>query len=254
MKLSLGYKRFTNSSNLFKVLSFIILLLDSKIGAMDCILHMDKLVAESDMKKNSIKYRKIRGINRRKRAIKQWGKNHKNLDVALLNQVKRDYVKFWVQPWYRLPLGNSVYPEPTGDCAYLLIKNLRKIYQSWENSLEDMHIPYYLQIWLYEDYISYSQVVCAIEDYKDFYQDTFEAVEVQPENGIQSSIHYNTITAECLDRFTWKLNRHVQAYDMTDENDIEMLQETNPSKILRTEIIEGRRYQIVEINKLWLIS
>lgn len=204
--------------------------------------------------KHPIKYRKIRGINRRKRAIEKWGKIHENLNIVLLNQVKRDYVKFWVQPWYRLPLGNSIYPEPTGDYAYLLIKNLQTIYQSWKSSLENMQTPYYLQIWLYEDHISYSQVVCAIENYKDFYQDTFEPVEAQSENHIQGSIHYNTITAECLDRFKWKLNRHIRAYDMTDENDIEMVQDTDPSKILRIEIIDGREYRIVEISKLWLIS
>ena len=55
------------------------------------------------MKKQKIKYRKIRGLNRRKRVIDQWGNNRESLDVELLNQEKRDYVKFRVQPWSRLP-------------------------------------------------------------------------------------------------------------------------------------------------------
>ncbi|WP_201530727.1 hypothetical protein [Psychrobacter sp. LFX-11D] len=206
------------------------------------------------MEKQKIRYRKIRGINRRKRAIEQWGDNRKSLDIELLNQEKRDYVKFRVQPWSRLPLGNTIYPEPTGDCEYMLIKNLQKIYQSWKGSLEDMQTPYYLQIWLYEEYISRSQVVCAIEDYKDFYQNTFEPVDEQPNDSIQSSIHYNETTAKYLDAFKWTLNRHIQAYDMTDDYDIEILQETDPSKNIRTEVIEGREHQIVEINKVWLIS
>lgn len=106
------------------------------------------------MKKLRTRYRKIRGINRRKRAIEQWGDNRKSLDIDLLTQEKRDYVKFWVQPWLRLPLGNSIYPEPTDDCEYLLIKNLQKIYQSWKGSLEELQNPYthyYLQIWLFEE-------------------------------------------------------------------------------------------------------
>ena len=206
------------------------------------------------MKNNAIKYRKIRGINRRKRAIEQWGDNRKSLNIDLLTQEKRDYVKFRVQPWSRLPLGSSVYPEPTGDCEYLLIKNLQKIYQSWKDSLETLQTPYYLQIWLYEDYISRSQVVCAIKDHKSFYQNTFEPVDKQPQNGIQSSIHYNANTAKYLDCHIWQLSRHIEAYDMTDEDSREMVQETDPSKILRTEIINGREHKIVEINKVWLIS
>ena len=206
------------------------------------------------MKNNAIKYRKIRGINRRKRAIEQWGDNRKSLDTDLLTQEKRDYVKFRVQPWSRLPLGNSIYPEPIGDCEYLLIKNLQKIYQSWQDSLEALQTPYYLQIWLYEDYISQSQVVCAIKDHKKFYQNTFEPVDEQPQNGIQSSIHYNANTAEYLDCHIWQFSRHIEAYDMTDEDSREMVQETDPSKILRTEIINGREHKIVEINKVWLIS
>nr|WP_299040025.1 hypothetical protein [uncultured Psychrobacter sp.] len=206
------------------------------------------------MKKQKIKYRKIRGINRRKRAIEQWGGCNKELDVEGLKGRHRDYVEFWVNPWSRLSLINSIYPEPAGDCEYLLIKNLQKIYQSWQNSLEALQIPYYLQIWLRENYVSRSQVVCAIEDYKGFYQNTFEPVDKQPRNGIQTSIHYNENTAEYLDAFEWTLNRYVQPYDIADEYDIDMLQDIDPSKIIRTEVIEGREHQIVEIDKVWLVA
>ncbi len=205
------------------------------------------------MEKTPIKYRKIRGINRRKRAIEKWGDTYKSFDIALVEDRKRDYVKFWVLPWSRLSLVNSIYPEPTSDCKYLLIKNIVEIYQSWKDSLEDMQISYYLQIWLYEEYLSRSQVVCAIEEYKDFYQHTFEQIVEQPSDGIRSSIHYNSDTATLLDNFQWQLNRHIRAYDMTDKDDIEMFEETDLSKVLRKEIIAGKEYQIVEINKVWLI-
>ncbi len=206
------------------------------------------------MKKIPIKYRKIRGINRRKRAIEKWGDTYKSFDIALVEQRKRDYVKFWVQPWSRLSLINSIYPEPTHDCEYLLIKNIVEIHQSWKNSLEELQMPYYLQIWLYEKYISRSQVVCAIEDYKDFYKHTFERLDEQPQNEIQSSIHYNFDTAPLLDSVRWQLNREVRAYNMADQDDIEMFAEIDPSKILRKEIIWGKEHQMVEIDKVWLIS
>ena len=41
---------------------------------------------------------------------------------------------------------------------------------------------------------------------------------------------------------------------MNDEDDVEEIaQEIDPSKILRTEMIKGKEYQIVEITKIWLI-
>ncbi|MBF0657796.1 hypothetical protein IPZ60_03480 [Psychrobacter sp. NG25] len=205
------------------------------------------------MKNNAIKYRKIRGINYRKRAIEQWGEVDKVLDADLLNQDKRDYVEFLVDPWSRLSLINSIYPEPTSDCEYLLIKSVQNIYQSWKDSLEALQTPYYLQIWLRENYVSRSQVVCAIDEMKDFYDDTFEAIDKQPKNGIQSSIHYNSNTAEYLDCFEWKLYRCVQAYDLADPWDAEYVQSLNSQQLLRKQIIGQIEYQIVEIDKVWLI-
>lgn len=205
------------------------------------------------MKKQRIRYRKIRGINRRKRAIKQWGEVNKVLDIDLLIQEKRDYAKFRVQPWSRLALGNSIYPEPTGECEYLLIKNLQKIYQSWKDSLEALQVPYYLQIWLRENYVSHSQVVCAIGEIKDFYNDAFEAIDTQPENGIRSSSHYNDQTAAVLDLYDWTLYRYTEAYDLADPWDAEYVQSLDSQQLLRKQIIGQIEYQIVEIDKVWLI-
>lgn len=205
------------------------------------------------MKKQRTRYRKIRGINRRKRAISQWGERNKVLDIEALKEAHRDYVKFRVRPWSGFSFINSVYPEPTGDCEYLLIKNLQKIYQSWKGSLDALKIPYYLQIWLFENYISRSQVVCAIDNYKDFYRNTFELVEKQPSNSIKSSIHYNSTTAEYLDRFTWRLYRSLVTYDLTDELDKTQVQQIETKKLLRKEIIWGNEHQVVEDDQVWLI-
>ena len=205
------------------------------------------------MKTQRIRYRKIRGINLRKRAIEQWGEVNRALDVELLNQNKRDYVKFLVNPWSRLSLINSIYPEPTGDCEYLLIKSLQNIYQSWKDSLKALQTPYYLQIWLRENYVSRSQIVCAIDEMKDFYDDTFEAIDKQPKNGIQSSIHYNDQTATVLDLYDWKLYRYTQAYDLADPWDAEYVQSLNSQQLLRKQIIGQTEYQVVEVDKVWLI-
>lgn len=204
------------------------------------------------MKNNPIKYHKIRGINRRIKAIKRWGEINKAVDVDLLEQNGRDYVKFWVQPWASISFINSVYPEPTGDCEYLLIENLQKIYQSWQSSLETMQIPHYLHIWLFEAKISHSQVVCAIADYQNYYRNTFEQVVDQPKNGIQNSIHYNAQTAFYLDAYQWTQYRSIGSYDLENAMDVALLSDINPNKLLRKQIIWDKEHQIVELDKVWL--
>ena len=41
---------------------------------------------------------------------------------------------------------------------------------------------------------------------------------------------------------------------MADEEDVEMLQDIDPIRFLRKESIKGQEQQIVEIDKVWLIS
>lgn len=206
------------------------------------------------MKNNIIKYRKIRGINRRKRAIEQWGTRNKALDIERLKETKRDYVKFWVRPWSSLSLINSVYPEPTGELKTLLIANLLKIYESWDSSLKQLDSTYYLQIWLFENEISHSQVVCAIDHLKDFYQNTFSPIEVQPNEGIKSSHHYNEDTAKYLDRYDWTQYRYTQSLDMDDVWDAEHFALIANEQRLGEHTVGDKVYQVIEIDKVWLMS
>ncbi len=205
------------------------------------------------MKSNAIKYRKIRGINRRKRAIEQWGARNEALDIERLKETHRDYVKFWVRPWTDLSLINSVYPEPSGELAALLIANLMTIYDSWDEALEQLEQPYYLQTWLFEGAISRSQIVCTINEPMDF-ANVFEPIEDQPNAGIKSSNHYSDQTAEVLDRYDWTLHRYIQAYDLADPWDAEYVESVASQQLLRTQTLGQKEYQIVEIDKVWLLS
>lgn len=205
------------------------------------------------MKKQRIRYRKIRGINRRKRAIEQWGGCNKALDIEGLKETHRDYVKFWVRPWTDLSLINSEYPEPSGELAALLIANLMTIYDSWDEVLKQLAQPYYLQTWLFEGAISRSQITCTIDQPMDF-TNVFEPVENQPNHGIKSSNHYSDQTAEVLGRYEWTLHRYIQAYDLADPWDAEYVQSLDGEQLLRKQTIGQKEYQIVEIDKVWLLS
>lgn len=204
------------------------------------------------MTKQKIRYRKIRGINRRKRVIERWGKQHKGLDIERLKQINRNYVKFWVSPWTDFSPINSIYPEPTGELKSLLVANLMNIHDSWNRALKQLEQHYYLQTWLFEGAISRSQVTCVINDPMDFTH-VFEPVEAQPNEGIKSSNHYNDDTAEVLDRYDWTLHKYIQAYDLADPWDVEYIESVDNQQLLRTQIIGQKEYQMIEIDKVWLL-
>lgn len=205
------------------------------------------------MNNNKIRYRKIRGINRRKRLINEWGEHYKSLNLDKLQQTHNDYAKLWVRPWSDSLLINSVPAEPTGELETLLIANLLKIYKSWENALQQLDEPYYLAAWLFEESISRSQVLCTIKDSIDF-SNVFEPVESQPNGGIKSSSHYNEQTAQFLDGYQWTLHRHIQFYNLSDPDDLAYIQELEESCLLRKQTIGDTEYQAVEAGKVWILD
>lgn len=204
------------------------------------------------MSSNKIRYRKIRGINRRKRSINEWGEHYKTLDLNRLQQTNRDYAKLWVRPWSDSLLINSIPAEPTGELKTLLIANLLKIYRSWENALQQLDEPYFLATWLFEQSISCSQVLCTIKESMDF-SNVFEPVERQPDDGIKSSNHYNEQTAQFLDGYQWTLYRHIQFYNLADPDDLAYIQELDSSRLLRKQTLGDAEYQAVEADKVWLL-
>ena len=204
------------------------------------------------MSSNKIRYRKVRGINRRKRLINEWGEYYRTLDLNRLQQTNHDYAKLWIRPWSDSLLINSIPTEPTGELETLLIANLLKIYQSWENTLQQLNGPYYLAIWLFEQSISRSQVLCTIKEPMDF-SNVFEPVERQPDDGIKSSNHYNDQTAQFLDGYQWTLYRHIQFYNLADPDDLAYIQELDSSRLLRKQTLGDAEYQAVEADKVWLL-
>ncbi len=196
--------------------------------------------------KNQIKYKKIRGINRRIRAVHQWGKNNAHLDIDYLNEYHNEYVKFWVSPWSRISVTNSVYPEPTGIIKHLMIHYLLDIYHAWDKQLKQHYSDYYLKVWLFEEAVSRSQVVCAVKSKKDFYNQTF--MPVSCEQDIQQSQHYSADTADILNQYQWKLHQEVRGYDLIDEFDKDIFYSYPEHKRLGTQ----NGYHLVACDNVWV--
>ena len=124
-----------------------------------------------------MRQRKIRGHKRIWKAIDNWVAQNKQLDVAYLQSRQREYVKVWVQPFGNISVLNSEFAPPKGKTRQKLIAGLLEIHKNWKQQLDTLNEPYYLKIWFYNNDVSNSQVVCAIGDCLDFYENTFHKSE-----------------------------------------------------------------------------
>ena len=122
-----------------------------------------------------MKSKKIRGHKRIWKDIENWRLDNLDIDLAdyLLNCRNRCYSKIRVHPWSGLSLTKSITPQPNRKTKLKMIEGLLDIYENWKEQLDKLGQPYYLKIWFFEPRFSKSQVVCAIGDNIDFYENTF---------------------------------------------------------------------------------
>ncbi|MEQ9167267.1 MAG: hypothetical protein RLO12_13500 [Fulvivirga sp.] len=162
-----------------------------------------------------MKTKKIRGHKRRWSDIDQWVENQKNLDLDYLKKYKRDYSKIRVHPWSGISLTNSQTPEPNGQTKTKILSGLIEIYDSWKKELDKLDESYYLKIWLFEPRFANSQVVCAIGDYLDFYENTFykpdDWKKLNPEN-------YGPLKNE-IESFNWEFRLDEDHFDNSEPGD-----------------------------------
>lgn len=156
-----------------------------------------------------MKTKKIRGHRRRWNEIDQWVETNKNLDIENLKERRRAYVKIRVHPWSGLSLINSQTPEPRGQTKTKMLGGLIEIYDSWKKELDKLGENYYLKLWLFEPRFAYSQVVCAIADYVDFYKNTF----FQPVDSKKlNAKNYGQLKNE-MESFNWDYGLDEAHYD-----------------------------------------
>lgn len=158
--------------------------------------------------------KKVRGHRRRWKAIENWRLHNTDLDLTdyLLNERERFYVKIGLHPWGSLSLTNSEWPQPRGKTKQKIIEALIDIYEDWQHQLDQLGQPYYLKIWFFEPYFSKSQVVCAIGECVNFYENTFHKSDA--DRGIQLDYYGNLRTK--LSKFLWEHHLDEVHYDNTE--------------------------------------
>lgn len=144
--------------------------------------------------------RKYRGFQNLWEDIASWVEFNKNIDLDYLNSRQRDWVKIWISPFSDLSLTGSVIPQPKGKARRLITQGLVDIYKARKKELDKLGKPYYLKIWLNDRRFSNSQVVCAVDDCIDFYENT----HARPEHSIEIENSGIADVAMKYPEFTWE--------------------------------------------------
>jgi len=155
-----------------------------------------------------VKYKKIRGLKRKVANIQKWINEYLELNIEHLTEYKYEYAKVYVEPWENQTMTDSQIPEPKGKAKKEIINGLEKIYDSWRIELEKLNKPYYLKIWLYEPRLSKSQVVCAIEEKIEYYENIFEKADFK-----QNS---SSFTAQFKSDFNWQSRVDEEIYEESE--------------------------------------
>lgn len=93
--------------------------------------------------------------------------------MDLIEKYNYEYVKIFIHPWCDISIIKSEFPEPVRKTKQLILNGLIDIYGAWKKQLDNIGQPYYLKIWLCEPRFSKSQVVCAIGDRINYYENLF---------------------------------------------------------------------------------
>ncbi len=155
---------------------------------------------------------KIRGHSRRHKQIDKWRHQNLTLNFSLLKKYDREYAEIVVHPWCDISIIKSAIPNPTRKTKRLILTGLLDIYDSWKKQLDELEQPYYLKIWLFEPRFSQSQVVCAVKDKIDYYENNFYRPELPKTINLDN---YGALKQR-LKKLSWDYRLDENYYDNTE--------------------------------------
>ena len=131
-----------------------------------------------------------------KKIIRQINKSisdseHK-LNIDFLKKEK--YYNYEIEEWYGEEFGIK------GELRKKIIETLLKTYFEWKNKLDKLNKEYYLAIWLYNPRMLKSEIVCAIDEKVNYYEN--ESFLASNKNSEFDLNQYGVLSTE-LQKFTW---------------------------------------------------
>ena len=131
-----------------------------------------------------------------KKIIRQINKSisdseHK-LNIDFLKKEK--YYNYEIEEWYGEEFGIK------GELRKKIIETLLKTYFEWKNELDKLNKEYYLAIWLYNPRMLKSEIVCAIDEKVNYYEN--ESFLASNKNSEFELNQFGLLSNE-LQKFTW---------------------------------------------------
>ena len=148
--------------------------------------------------------KKIRGLKRRQRDIDSWVEFNKSVDLDRIRKHGYQYVKPKVGPWSNLYNDR---PYPTNYRRQLLT-NLIDLYFNWRQVLDKEFEKYYLKLWIQYPRFIDSQLIAAIGDKINHY-DNFEHVKVDNREFPLREFQNET---ERISKFDWQVYSDIDVY------------------------------------------
>lgn len=190
-----------------------------------------------------INKKKVRGWKRQVAKINSWYHQVKTPDLSLLDEYRDEYVKIWIDPWYRLKKRN-----PPIWYFKLILDKFQSIFDDWEKAYKEYSKPYDLQIWLFDNSYISSEVVCAPVDKEgelrdNYFYDCDQSIEF-PEWKYQST-HFDP------SKFSWLRRAHKwQQYEKLDELTNEEIQELISEGYEKEIVFKGEKNENVCYSKV----
>ena len=136
--------------------------------------------------------KKVRGWNRRIRALHQWQQNNEKPQIEPPHNY--DFVKITLDPWYGFPPRN-----PPGWFQKRVLESMLELYTLWHQELQKQEAPFYLKIWLYDQRFIQSQIVAAQNDAIEKYETLFHT----PKQEEKFPLERFFMNRDLVDRFNW---------------------------------------------------
>ncbi len=185
--------------------------------------------------------KKVRGWRRQIKKLDRWKAQHLNLE---LNCYGYSYVKIWLDPWYRLEKR-----DPPIWFQRLILTALIEIYENWHKQLLSTNENFYLKIWLCNPHFITSQIVAAVGERINHYENLFA-----PSNEAKAFPYQKYLSSGCdLYDYDWKLFADEDIYfenrDELSVDDIEFLKK-NAFRIV--ECPDGDKMYGIKKGDVWL--
>ncbi|MCF7833411.1 MAG: hypothetical protein K9N05_07550 [Candidatus Marinimicrobia bacterium] len=88
--------------------------------------------------------------------INSWFNQYKSPPVGAIKGNRDHYAGLWIRPWYGIKKKNPPLPV-----FLAMLDALSRMYDEWDKAFKKAGYPYDLQLWVYDEHMIESQLVCA---------------------------------------------------------------------------------------------